>query len=70
MRPSRKPSTALKHLGQPDDIPGMIAFLSSDDANFNHRSGDQRVQRLDHERLDEIVAIFDYSHLCEMRRRM
>jgi 2-hydroxycyclohexanecarboxyl-CoA dehydrogenase len=24
----------LKRLGQPDDIPGLIAFLSSDDANF------------------------------------
>jgi 2-hydroxycyclohexanecarboxyl-CoA dehydrogenase len=24
----------LKRLGQPDDIPGLIAFLASDDANF------------------------------------
>lgn len=24
----------LKRLGQPDDLPGIIAFLSSDDANF------------------------------------
>ena len=27
-------SIPLKRLGQPDDIPGLIAFLSSDDANF------------------------------------
>lgn len=24
----------LKRIGQPDDVPGMVAFLSSDDANF------------------------------------
>jgi 2-hydroxycyclohexanecarboxyl-CoA dehydrogenase len=29
-----KRAIPLKRLGQPDDIPGMIAFLSSDDANF------------------------------------
>jgi 2-hydroxycyclohexanecarboxyl-CoA dehydrogenase len=29
-----KRSIPLKRLGQPDDIPGLIAFLSSDDANF------------------------------------
>jgi 2-hydroxycyclohexanecarboxyl-CoA dehydrogenase len=29
-----KRAIPLKRLGQPDDIPGLIAFLSSDDANF------------------------------------
>lgn len=29
-----KRAIPLKRLGQPDDIPGIIAFLSSDDANF------------------------------------
>jgi 2-hydroxycyclohexanecarboxyl-CoA dehydrogenase len=29
-----KRSIPLKRLGQPDDIPGLVAFLSSDDANF------------------------------------
>ncbi|MFK4583780.1 glucose 1-dehydrogenase [Bradyrhizobium ottawaense] len=29
-----KRAIPLKRLGQPDDIPGVIAFLSSDDANF------------------------------------
>lgn len=29
-----KKAIPLKRLGQPDDIPGMIAFLASDDANF------------------------------------
>jgi len=29
-----KKAIPLKRLGQPDDIPGIIAFLSSDDANF------------------------------------
>lgn len=27
-------SIPLKRLGQPEDIPGLVAFLSSDDANF------------------------------------
>jgi 2-hydroxycyclohexanecarboxyl-CoA dehydrogenase len=27
-------SIPLKRLGQPDDIPGLVAFLSSDDASF------------------------------------
>lgn len=31
---SLKRAIPLKRLGQPDDIPGLIAFLSSDDANF------------------------------------
>lgn len=29
-----KRAIPLKRLGQPDDIPGAVAFLSSDDANF------------------------------------
>ena len=29
-----KRAIPLKRLGQPDDLPGLIAFLSSDDANF------------------------------------
>jgi 2-hydroxycyclohexanecarboxyl-CoA dehydrogenase len=29
-----KRAIPLKRLGQPEDIPGLIAFLSSDDANF------------------------------------
>lgn len=29
-----KRAIPLKRLGQPEDIPGMVAFLSSDDANF------------------------------------
>lgn len=29
-----KRAIPLKRLGQPDDIPGLIAFLASDDANF------------------------------------
>ncbi|MEZ5821491.1 MAG: glucose 1-dehydrogenase [Xanthobacteraceae bacterium] len=29
-----KRSIPLKRLGQPDDMPGLIAFLSSDDANY------------------------------------
>lgn len=29
-----KRAIPLKRLGRPDDIPGLIAFLSSDDANF------------------------------------
>lgn len=29
-----KRAIPMKRLGQPDDIPGLIAFLSSDDANF------------------------------------
>jgi 2-hydroxycyclohexanecarboxyl-CoA dehydrogenase len=29
-----KKAIPLKRLGQPEDIPGLIAFLSSDDANF------------------------------------
>jgi 2-hydroxycyclohexanecarboxyl-CoA dehydrogenase len=29
-----KRAIPLKRLGQPDDIPGLVAFLSSDDANF------------------------------------
>ncbi len=29
-----KRAIPLKRLGQPDDLPGMIVFLSSDDANF------------------------------------
>jgi 2-hydroxycyclohexanecarboxyl-CoA dehydrogenase len=29
-----KRAIPLKRLGQPEDIPGMVAFLASDDANF------------------------------------
>ncbi|MFX7747867.1 SDR family oxidoreductase, partial [Acinetobacter baumannii] len=29
-----KRAIPLKRLGQPEDVPGIIAFLSSDDANF------------------------------------
>lgn len=29
-----KRAIPLKRLGQPDDVPGMVAFLASDDANF------------------------------------
>jgi 2-hydroxycyclohexanecarboxyl-CoA dehydrogenase len=29
-----KRAIPLKRLGQPEDIPGAVAFLSSDDANF------------------------------------
>ena len=31
---SLKRAIPLKRLGQPDDMPGLIAFLASDDANF------------------------------------
>jgi len=29
-----KRAIPLKRLGQPDDMPGLIAFLASDDANY------------------------------------
>jgi 2-hydroxycyclohexanecarboxyl-CoA dehydrogenase len=29
-----KRAIPLKRLGQPEDIPGIVAFLASDDANF------------------------------------
>ena len=29
-----KRASPLKRLGQPEDVPGMVAFLASDDANF------------------------------------
>jgi 2-hydroxycyclohexanecarboxyl-CoA dehydrogenase len=31
---SLKKAIPMKRLGQPDDLPGIVAFLSSDDANF------------------------------------
>ncbi len=34
MHDAMKRAIPLKRLGQPEDIPGIVAFLASDDASF------------------------------------
>ena len=50
-------SIPLKRLGQPDDIPGLVAFLSSDDADFMTGQVDQRFRRPDDARMRSDRAV-------------